>query len=278
MRENVLLTGGTGFIGRNIAPILSEKYLVTAPSRAELDLSDDESVAEYLAKTDCGILVHCAITNPAKEIDAGKDVFTDTMNVFDRLLRRPFRKIVFIGSGAEFDKSHDIKNAAESDIGKIVPVDGYGRAKYAMTERARSSENIFNARIFGCYGPGEPERRFIRHAINCCLRGEPVTIRRDCRFSYVYVNDLGRAIVRLLDGSPRHHDYNVCGETYTLSGLAERVKRFTGVDVPTRILEPGWANTYTGDDTRFRSEFDFEYTPVDIGIAAEIEWMKGLAR
>ena len=63
-----------------------------------------------------------------------------------------------------------------------------------------------------------------------------------------------------------------------LSELAEIVKRQMNADVPVQILASGLANEYTGD-TRFTTEFpDFNYTVIEDGIAAEIAWMKGLAR
>ena len=92
--------------------------------------------------------------------------------------------------------------------------------------------------------------------------------------------DLGRAILRLLEGDPAHHDYNLCGGSpHLLSELAEVVKRQMGAAVPTRLLADGLANDYTGDDSRFAAEFpDFRYTSIEDGIAAEIAWMKGLVQ
>lgn len=278
--SNILLTGRTGFIGKNIMPILSDHHVVLAPGRQELDLSDDVSIQSYLGQHPVDTLVHCAILNPAKSADANKGIYDDTVTMFKCLASHPFSRIIYIGSGAEFDKTRDIMMAREDDLVAANPTDEYGRAKRDLTLLARASENIYNIRIFGCYGPEEPERRFIRHAITCCLSNEPITIRQDCRFSYVNVKDLGRAILRLIESRPQHHDYNLCGgKPFLLSELAEIVKRQMNADVPVQILASGLANEYTGDDTRFTTEFpDFNYTTIEDGIAAEIAWMKGLAR
>lgn len=276
MRDTVLLTGGTGFIGRNILPMLENRYVVMAPNRRELDLSDKTAVDSYLKRVDVDCLVHCAIVNPNKAEDRDKSVYEDTVRAFERLMQYPFKRVVLIGSGAEYDKSRNIVEVNESAIGEVSPADEYGRAKFELTRMARASQNIYNLRIFGCYGPGEPERRFLRHAITCCLKGEELTIRRDCRFSYVHVADLGRAMLRILDGEPRYHDYNICGgRPYRLSELAELVKDLTGSEVPVRILAEGMANEYTGLDVRFTSEFpDFKWTSIEDGVRDEIKWMK----
>ncbi len=44
MREKLLLTGATGYIGRRLLPALSEGWAVAAPGRAELDLADRDSI------------------------------------------------------------------------------------------------------------------------------------------------------------------------------------------------------------------------------------------
>ena len=276
--KKVLLTGGTGFIGRNILPVLREKYDVFAPIRAELNINDQKSVDAWMNENKPDILVHCAIVNPAKAVDADRSVLADTLRAFLCLTRHSFEKIVYIGSGAEYDKSRDIVNVSEEDIGKNIPADEYGLAKYALNEIARSSENIINMRIFGCYGPMEPERRFIRHAIDCCLKNEPVTIRQDCRFSYVFVKDLARAVLRALDNETKHRDYNICSGTYKLSELAEIVKKQMNNPLPTIIGTEGFNNEYTGKNARFKQEFpDFEFTPIEKGIAEEISWQRSFA-
>lgn len=47
--KTILLTGGNGFIGRNIREsFLMEKYNILFPSSRELNLSDENSVDDYL--------------------------------------------------------------------------------------------------------------------------------------------------------------------------------------------------------------------------------------
>ena len=47
----ILVTGGNGFIGKNIKEsYLAQKYTIIAPSRLELDCSDDDSMQEYFKK------------------------------------------------------------------------------------------------------------------------------------------------------------------------------------------------------------------------------------
>lgn len=277
--KKILLTGGTGFIGRNILPVLQQEYHVEAPTRSEWDVYDRQSTDAYLAKNKADILVHCAIATPANPLDDGKSVLESVLRSFLNLKRYAgdFEKVIYIGSGAEYDKCFDIIRADEDDIGKRIPSDEYGLAKYTLTEMAKSSKNIFNLRIFGCYGPFEPQRRFIRHAVECCLASRPVTVRQDCRFSYVFADDLAYAVMQLANKTPARHDYNICGdEPFYLSELAEMIRERMRAEQPVEILIPGLNKEYTGSSNRFKSEFpDFRFTAVQDGIDREISWIKG---
>ena len=66
--KTVLLTGSSGFIGRNILPVLQEKYNILAPKRAELNLIDKNSVDEYFKNHKIDVVINCAASNPAKMI------------------------------------------------------------------------------------------------------------------------------------------------------------------------------------------------------------------
>ena len=44
----ILITGGSGFIGRNLVKTLNKDYDVYSPSSSELDLTDAQQVTTYL--------------------------------------------------------------------------------------------------------------------------------------------------------------------------------------------------------------------------------------
>lgn len=271
----ILLTGGGGFIGQNIFPILNKDHDVLAPSRNEFDVENQHNVDTYLADVQPDCLVHCAIADPSKPVHAGKSVLQTMLLSFMNLLRYPFKRIIYIGSGAEYDKSSDISYVREEDDGIRVPTDEYGLARYIMSRLTEKAAHIYNLRVFGCYGPHEPLRRFIHHAIDCCIKNEPISIRKDCRFSYVFVEDLGRIISQIsTEKEPPSHIYNVTdGKVYPLSELARQVQNLMGKNGPITLLSPGWANEYTASNERFVTDFpDFVFTPISEGIAREISW------
>jgi len=279
--KKLLLTGGTGFVGKNILPLLREKYEVDAPTRQELDLKDSQAVAEFVKKGNYDIIIQSANPNPVKsaQYDSVDTMFEDSMRIFMNFynVRQYCGKLIYFGSGAEYAKTREISNVSEEEINEYIPKDTYGLAKLYMNELARSSENVYNVRIFGCYGPFDHESKFLTHAIRCCLRNENITIRQNCYFDYMQVFDLVKAVEYIVEGAPKYHDYNVCsGKAVSLKEIAEKIREHMGCENQIIVLQDGLNREYTASNQRFMNEFGdwFEFTSLDDGIDIQIEHEK----
>ena len=279
--KKILLTGASGFIGKNILPFLREKYDVDIPTRQELDLKDNESVSQYVKRGNYDVIIQSANPNPVKNIryDKAETMFEDSMRIFMNFYNvcQHCEKLLYFGSGAEYAKTRDISRVSEDDIGRFIPQDTYGLAKLYMNELARKSDNIYNLRIFGCYGPYDHESKFLTHVIRCCLRNEDITIRQNCYFDYMQVFDLAKVIESIIENSPKYHDYNVCtGYAISLKDIAEKIKMKMGYSNNITILQDGFNREYTGSNQRFMNEFGdkVKLTDLDKGIDIQIEYEK----
>ena len=58
-RKKVLLTGATGFLGKNVVPVLSEEYEVIGVG-SEWDLRDQQAVDNLFFEFDFDVIVHAA--------------------------------------------------------------------------------------------------------------------------------------------------------------------------------------------------------------------------
>lgn len=285
MIKNILFTGATGFVGRNIVPILKKDFCVFAPTRRELDLKDGDAVYRYVYDNHIQAIVHSANPNPVKNAlnDAAETMFEDSLRIFINLYRvqNICEKIIYLGSGAEYDKSMDICTISETEAQRSVPKDVYGGAKYIMNELAQHSGNVYNMRLFACYGPTDHESKFITHVIRCCLAGEDVTIRQNCYFDYIHVYDLAKIITYMLEHDLKYHDYNVAsGVRVSLKEIAEKVCEQMGYPkTKIRILTEGFNKEYTANIERLEGEMHLkkEFIDLETGIAMQInyerEWL-----
>jgi GDP-L-fucose synthase len=279
--KRILVTGGTSFIGRNILPLLTRYYDITAPKRDELNFVDKQQVDSYLQGKTFDVLIHLAVPNPSgNPLDSFEHRFEHILRAFLCFENHAheFKKILYFGSGAEYGKTHDIKMAQENDIGKIIPEDGYGFAKYILNDIVRKSSNIYNLRLFGCYGPTDARTKFIRDAIDSCLKNESIAIRQDCYFDYLYVEDLAEIIHWFIENDLRYHDYNVVtGKAVSLSYIAKIIAGKMGNKNPVKIAKEGLNKEYTASNNRLLAELgDFIFTSLGDGIDKQITWQKDM--
>ena len=279
--KRVLITGRTGFIGRNIIEKLKENFLVFAPSRHELNLKCLSDLKYYLQRENIDVVVHCANPNPVKNesLDLAETFLRDSLFIFMNLynLSEYYEKLIYLGSGAEYDKSYPIVDVKEVSFGVSIPKDDYGLAKYVMNELARKSKKVYNLRVFACYGPYDHSSKFITHCIQCCLREKDITIRQNCMFDYLHVDDLATIVSWMIEYNASHQDYNVAsGEKVSLLNIAREVKRQMRSKSEIKIQIGGWNREYSADITRLIAEYPFSnsFLTLKAGIRKQIEHEK----
>jgi len=282
-RRKILFTGGSGFIGHNVIPVLRESFDVIAPARKELNILDADAVERFVSSGDFYAIIHAANPNGVKNpLDKDVNMVEGSLRAFMNIYRVRSRveKVLYAGSGAELDKSKDMMMIREEDFDRSVPGDQYGFAKYVMNTLAQQSENVINMRIFGCYGPGDHYSKFITHCINCLKAGQEITIRQDCYFDYMQVTDLAQIMAFMIDHDMRHHSYNVCsGKPVRLSGIArEVIKVYSDTvekcDQDVKILSSGMNRSYCADNSRLMKEVgDYDFISLDHGIRMQIASM-----
>jgi UDP-glucose 4-epimerase len=276
--KRILLTGGFGFIGRHLLRGLQDEYEVHAPTHRELDLLDGDAVLSVLRTGTYDAVIHGATQNASRNSRDPADVVLErTLRMFYNILcgERYFGRLLYFGSGAEFDKSRPIVSAKEEEFGDRIPRDGYGFAKYVMNETALRSPNICNLRIFGCFGEYEDwEIRFISNAICKTLHGLPVTMRQNVLFDYMYVGDLPRVVRHFIETAPKYRDYNVCtGQKVDLLTIVELISQTAGRDLDVRVSTEGMNLEYTGSNRRLLGEMpDMEFTPLRQAIDRLYRW------
>ena len=137
-------------------------------------------------------------------------------------------------------------------------------------EILKINDNIYNFRIFGCFGKQEDETRFISNSINRCFLGVPISIVQNRLMDFVYVEDLCKLIEHYLDNfadKDLHKDVNVCyNKKYDLKGISKKI--LSSIGLPTNNIQyekTGFFRTYTGDGKRFDT-FNLDLVGLDEGI------------
>lgn len=278
-RIKVLFTGGTGLVGRNVIPLLKSKYDIHAPTRKELNLLDQNKVEEYIKKERFDVVIHSANPNPTKnKLDLSTNMLEDSLRSFLNIYRvRDFvGRVYVIGSGAEFDKRLDMNRICEEDFGRSIPKDIYGFAKYIINNIITEESNVYNLRLFACYGPTDHESKFISHCIRCILRDEDITIRQNCYFDYIHTDDLANILDYFISNEPKYHSYNIAsGNRTTLEEIAKIVLSVMKSDKKIVILNAGMNKEYTPNISRLLAEIGaYNFLSLEEGIFTLIPYEK----
>jgi len=277
--QKIFITGPTGFIGKNLTEYLDERYKILTPSHKELELLNNENVENYFKNNNIDVIVHCAVTGGRRNQLHLNDILENNLAIFSNIVKNKkyFKKLIFLGSGAEYDKSQDIVNVRETDFGKNMPKDGYGLYKYKCSEYIeKSDDEIINLRLFGVYGKYEDYvTRFISNAICRCIFDLPIIIEnKNVYFDYLYINDLVRIIEYFILQKPKYKFYNVGkGEKIDLLTIAGKVKKISGKNVEIIVKNKGLGQEYTCDVSRLKNEIkEFNFTSHDDAIRELYRW------
>lgn len=256
--KKILLTGASGFIGKNLKDSLSKKNILYAPKRDEIDLNDTQAVEDFLKEHDIDIVIHSANTNNTRNTVTAYDSLDGNLRMFFNLERCKgyYKKMYYFGSGAEYDMNNYIPEMEEEYFGVHIPKDSYGFSKYIMAKTCENNDNIYDLRLFGVYGKYEEwERRFISNAICRALKGKDITIQKNVYFDYLCVDDLCHIMEWFIENNPLHKHYNVCrGNKIDLYSLACMIREILNIDCSIVVKEPGWKPEYTGNNERMLRE------------------------
>jgi GDP-L-fucose synthase len=229
-------------------------------NRAVLDVSNPNEVEKILSKHKFDVIIHTAISGGRRN---KKDTFSDFLNnlrMFENLINNSdkYGALFNFGSGAEFNRIKGVKNAKESDKTKYMPLDYYGISKNIISNYVENSpENIYNFRLFGCFGKFEKKDRFIKASVNRILRNEEVIIHQNKIMDFISSEDVCRVLDHYLENYDKKtlpKDLNLCyNDKRDLKEIASSIFNFMNEKPNIKILKDGYSSQYTGSSKRLDS-------------------------
>ncbi|MBI3985233.1 MAG: NAD(P)-dependent oxidoreductase [Candidatus Levybacteria bacterium] len=274
---NILITGASGYIGRNLKERLETKYRLYIPKHKELDLLDEIAVENFFRKKNIDVVIHAAVVGGSRQEEQENKMFYESLRMFFNIVRNKkyFKKMIHLGSGAEYDKRFPIRKIKEEDFDKRVPVDDYGYYKYLCSKYIENTEGIVSLRIFGLFGKYEDYRyRFISNAICRNIFGLPITINKDVYFDYLYIEDFLKIVEYFIENDGEYKFYNIgTGKPINIAKLAKKINRIARDKSKIIIKNKGLGNEYTCDNSRLLKEIkNLSFTNIDEAIKKVYDW------
>jgi UDP-glucose 4-epimerase len=301
--KNVLVTGGAGFIGSNLVPLLIQKgYHVTvfdnlttgklenlSKSQGETtfrfvkgDIRNPQDLNNALLGIDA--VVHLAalidvtasVQNP--ELNNAVNV-AGTLNVLQQSTKQGVKKLVFASSTAVYG---DVKTLPVTETTSLHPLSPYAASKAAGEAYCQAFHRCYgieavSLRFFNVYGPkneNSPYSGVITKFLRKAKDGKALTVEGDGEQTrdFIHVSDIAQALALALEAKDVGGEvFNVCtGQPTSINNLVDALSVVTQRDLdavhgPPRI-----------GDIRF-SYGDASKASIRLGFNANVTLQEGLA-
>ena len=272
--KKILLTGGNGFIGKNILEsFLAEKYEIIAPRSFELNLIDTACVDEYFKGKEFDVVLHSGVKPSHRNAKDPTNSFFANVRMFENLERHKdkYCKFINFGSGAIYDTSKNISNVKEEQRFDNIGEKDHDFSKYVVSKQIENLDNFVDLNIFGIFGKYEDYAiRFISNAICKALFDLPITLRQNRCFSYLYVEDLMPILEFFIENDVKYKSYNIVpDEKSTLLDIAQSARNLSEKNIEIKVANQGYGLEYTGGNSRLKNEFvNIKFTKLEQAISA----------
>jgi nucleoside-diphosphate-sugar epimerase len=237
--NRILITGGTGFIGRHLLPLFAGEEVhvfdkvcgdFESVNWHEIDLSDIEKMRKLTAEIKPTHLLHTAWFVPPNEFWTSPENVAWIYRSFELLksfAKNGGKRAVLIGSCAEYDWTHE--KFCDEFATPLNPSTFYGICKKSLfeisTEFAKLNDLSFAwARLFFMFGEGEPKGKYVRYLIESLLNDEKVICKNPHLFrDYFSVNNVASALKMLLESDVESAVNIASGEPLKIGELTKIV-------------------------------------------------------
>ncbi len=269
--NNVLVTGGAGFIGRHLVRTLKQKghkvvivdslvnpnsVACPAPYFYKVDVRDRRAVADIIRKEKIDSCVHLAalisvvdsVRDPASTIDVN---INGTANMLEACSECGVGNFVFASTGAVYGEPKQLPIREDHVLDPLSP---YGASKVAGEALAASYANcgkvanVTSLRFFNVYGEGQSAAYagvITKFAERLSANLPPVIYGDGMQTrDFVYVQDVANAITLALESrAGQNGAFNIAtGRSISINELARAMIDIFGLD-----LEPVYEDERTGD-------------------------------
>lgn len=297
MIARVIVTGATGFIGRQtLAPLRELGFEVHVMGRRAPDdvaitfhsgnLFDSESAARIVGYVKPSYLLHLAWdTEPGRFWNSPLNL--DWVGASLALLRAfaeaGGKRAVMAGTCAEYRWGDD--RPLDETRSELAPSTLYGVSKDALRRvvfayAETASVSVAWGRIFFLYGPEEKTGRLVSDAIRSLGSGQPfaTTDGRQLR-DFMHVEDVARAFAALLASDVSGAVNIATGQSVAVRAVLEAIAGETGAHGLLRLGErPRAADdpaviVAASDRLRYEVGFTPRYA-IDEGVAQTVRWWR----
>lgn len=271
MKDKILITGGTGQLGRELKNLLPDAI---STGSSDLDIIDLDAVNSFIKNNDIKTIINCAAYTAVDKAEETFDTAYKTNVIGPYNLAKMGLKLIHISTDYVFDGNSN-KPYKEED--NTNPISVYGKTKRKGEEEILKNSNnaiiLRTAWLYSSYG-----NNFLKTMIRLGQEKEEINVVSDQIGSPTYAGDLADAIVKILPqinetnkGIYHYTNEGVCSwydfaiTIMELSNLNCKVNPIPSFKYPTKATRPFYSVL---DKTKIKETFNIEIN----------HWSEGLKR
>ena len=232
MKKTILITGSSGFIGKNLIKKIP-KYSTTIEKNGEkIDLRDKEKVLKLKR---VNTVIHLAGKTPYSKKLSNNEIFEHnilgTLNILEYCISKKVEKLIFVSSYIYGNSKNNPIN--EKHI--VQPHNTYTKSKYLAEELCKNYAKKFGIKLiilrpFNLFGNLQKKGFLISNIIEAIKNNSSISItNKNNKRDYLHIDDFIDVILKMIDFDCKLEIFNIgSGKSYSFEKIIQLFERKSG--------------------------------------------------
>lgn len=213
----ILVTGANGMLAKEVKEKFAEGNEIIATDVAELDITNEKAVMDYVMKTKPEYIINCAaytaVDKAEENYELADKINGDGPTNLAKAAKSTGAKLVHISTDYVFGGDLDVSKDYKEDDPK-APVTVYGKTKLHGEEGIEANmDEYYIFRTAWLYGVGG--NNFVKTMTKLGSTRDEINVVSDQHGSPTYAKDLTEIIYQAIDKKIPYGVYNATNEGYT---------------------------------------------------------------
>ncbi len=272
MKEYVLVTGATGFVGRHfLAHLLNENVKIIVVSRgkvrADLDaeveyiqhsLADIDVIIDRLRGKKISTCFHLAWEGiPNFSFENCEKNLSYGLGILKLCRELSIKKLIVTGSCLEYKETTGlVSEMDELESENLFAVCKNAIHSFAHVFCKEHDIKLYWLRLFYVVGTGQREGSILPYLIDQCSKGISPILKTPCDSKdFISVEDVAEALIIVWKENPPEETYNVgTGELIMVNDLRSMVEKYYNIVGENDVLNVEGTSRFGADCTRIMSD------------------------